>query len=51
MEYTDEQIRDMLRCAFLDGRIQALKERSAEIAKEIEIKKQKIERLQNEPPS
>jgi hypothetical protein len=51
MEYTDEQIRDMLRCAFLDGKIQALEERSAEIAKEIEIKKQKIERLQNEPSS
>ena len=51
MEYTEQQIQDMLRCAFLDGRISSLKETSAEIAKEIEIKKQKIERLQNEPSS
>ena len=28
MEYTDEQIQEMLRCAFLDGKIQALKERN-----------------------
>ena len=51
MEYTEEEIQAMLYSAFLDGRISALKERSAEIAKEIEIKKEKIERLQNEPSS
>lgn len=51
MEYTDEQIQEMLRCAFLDGKIQALKERSEEIAKEIEIKKETIARLENEPSS
>ena len=51
MEYTEQQIQDMLRCAFLDGKIQALKERSEEIAKEIEIKKETIARLENEPSS
>ena len=51
MEYTDEQIQEMLRCSFLDGRISVLKERSEEIAKEIEIKKETIARLEKEPSS
>jgi hypothetical protein len=51
MEYTEQQIQDMLRCAFLDGRISVLKERSAHLNKEIEIKKETIRRLENEPPS
>ena len=36
---------------FLDGKISVLKERTSEIAKEIEIKKEKIARLENEPSS
>ena len=51
MEYTDEQIQEMLYSAFLDGKIAILKERTSEIAKEIEIKKEKIARLENEPSS
>lgn len=51
MEYTEEEIQAMLYSAFLDGKIQALEERTSEIAKEIEIKKEKIARLENEPSS
>ena len=51
MEYTEEEIQAMLYSAFLDGKISALKQRSEEIAKEIEIKKETIARLENEPSS